>query len=80
MAGISLADQDLVNLFELYPADPAAGSPFDTGEANAITPQFKRLAAFQGDLFLQAPRRLFLKHTSTKQDTYAYRTLSGLHS
>lgn len=34
----------------LYPQDPAAGSPFDTGALNALTPEFKRLAAVQGDL------------------------------
>lgn len=33
-----------------YPQDITKGSPFDTGIFNAITPQFKRLAAVQGDL------------------------------
>lgn len=33
---------------DLYTQDPAAGSPFDTGIANAIGPQYKRLAAAQG--------------------------------
>lgn len=37
----------MVNLLALYPQDPAAGSPFDTGEQNALTPQYKRLAALQ---------------------------------
>lgn len=31
----------------LYPTDITAGSPFDTSILNALTPQFKRIAAFQ---------------------------------
>lgn len=38
-----ISDDDLNSILELYPSDPAAGSPFDTGSLNAITPQFKRL-------------------------------------
>lgn len=33
----------------LYSEDPREGSPFDTGYANAIGPQYKRLAAAIGD-------------------------------
>ena len=33
-----------------YPNDVTQGSPFDTGYLNALSPQFKRVAAFQGDL------------------------------
>ncbi|KAF7375647.1 Carboxylic ester hydrolase [Mycena sanguinolenta] len=39
----------IAKLGTLYPNDPTQGSPFDTGTANQLTPQFKRLAAFQGD-------------------------------
>jgi hypothetical protein len=35
------------SLDKMYPNDILAGSPFDTGILDAITPQFKRLAAFQ---------------------------------
>ncbi|KIJ35193.1 hypothetical protein M422DRAFT_181074, partial [Sphaerobolus stellatus SS14] len=42
----------------LYPSNPAVGSPFDTGDLNALTPQFKRIAAFQGDFEFQAPRQV----------------------
>jgi len=52
----------------LYPADITAGLPFDTGLLNAITPQFKRIAAVQGDGVFQAPRHLLLKNTSGKQN------------
>lgn len=55
-----------------YPQDPTQGSPFDTGNQNALTPQYKRLAAFQGDLVFLAPRRFFLKHRSSKQPTWSY--------
>jgi len=48
---------------QLYPADITKGSPFDTRLLNALTPQFKRIAAFQGDGVFQAPRRWMLENT-----------------
>lgn len=33
-----------------YPQDITQGSPFGTGILNALTPEYKRLAAIQGDL------------------------------
>ncbi|KAI0056007.1 carotenoid ester lipase precursor [Artomyces pyxidatus] len=59
-------------LLKLYPSDPTQGSPFDTGLQDAITPQFKRLAAIQGDIVFQAPRRFFLEQRSHKQPTWSY--------
>ncbi|KAI0351842.1 alpha/beta-hydrolase [Trametes cingulata] len=59
-------------LFALYPNIPAAGSPFETGNANQLFPQFKRLAAYLGDLVYQAPRRFFLDQRSLKQPTWSY--------
>ncbi|KAI0028537.1 carotenoid ester lipase precursor [Vararia minispora EC-137] len=56
----------------LYSSDPTAGSPFDTGDANAITPEYKRMAAVLGDAFLQAPRRFLLRQRSGQQPSYAY--------
>lgn len=56
----------------LYPADITQGSPFNTGILNALTAQFKRIAAVQGDGVFQAPRRLFMKHTANKQNVWAY--------
>lgn len=52
---------------ELYPADPAAGSPFGTGDNFTFTPVYKRLAAFQGDFIFQATRRFLLDQRSGKQ-------------
>ena len=57
----------IARLLELYPEDPAAGSPFGTGDQFALTPEFKRIAAFQGDLVFQAPRRFLLNLRAGKQ-------------
>jgi acetylcholinesterase len=59
----------------LYPQNITEGSPFGTGEQNAITPQFKRISAILGDIVFQAPRRFFLQQRSGKQKTYSYRKL-----
>ena len=67
------ATDDLDNLMTLYPADVTQVSPFDTGIFNALTPEFKRLAAIQGDLVFQAPRRFFLQNRSGKQSTWSFR-------
>ncbi|KAI0763837.1 carotenoid ester lipase [Trametes elegans] len=58
---------NISRLLELYPEDPALGSPYGTGHAFAFTPQYKRLAAFQGDLYFTAPRRFLLNQRSGQQ-------------
>lgn len=63
---------------EAYPSDITKGSPFDTGILNAISPQFKRISAFQGDGVFHGPRRFLLEHTSHKQNTWAYRASQRL--
>ncbi|KAH0832386.1 Alpha/Beta hydrolase protein [Lanmaoa asiatica] len=68
----------LAQLMTYYPSDPTQGSPFDTGDLNALTPQFKRLAAFQGDAVFQAPRRFFLQNRSGKQSIWTYGTSGSL--
>ncbi|KAF9049528.1 carotenoid ester lipase precursor [Hymenopellis radicata] len=67
-----LAEDDIDTLMDVYPSSLEDGSPFDTGDANALTPQFKRLAALQGDFVFQGPRRFFLSAMSGKQDIYSY--------
>ncbi|KAJ7132220.1 Alpha/Beta hydrolase protein [Mycena epipterygia] len=62
----------ILQLGELYPADPAYGAPFGTGSLNAITPQFKRLAAVQGDFIFQGPLRNLLSKASATQDTWGF--------
>ncbi|KAJ7886362.1 Alpha/Beta hydrolase protein [Mycena leptocephala] len=49
-------------LTSAYPNDITQGSPFGTGILQALTPQFKRLASFQGDAVFHAPRRFFQAH------------------
>ncbi|KAJ7777805.1 carotenoid ester lipase precursor [Mycena olivaceomarginata] len=61
-----------VSLNTLYPSDQIDGSPFNTGFLNAVTPQFKRIAAFQGDAIFQAPRRFFQQSLSGKQNQWAF--------
>ncbi|KAI0793614.1 carotenoid ester lipase [Fomes fomentarius] len=68
---------DVEPILEAYPSDPAAGSPFDTGNANAITSQYKRIAAVQGDWFFQAQRRTLLKEYASKQPAYSYLSARG---
>ncbi|KAH9970755.1 carotenoid ester lipase precursor [Lactifluus volemus] len=63
---------EIDKLLTMYPQDIARGSPFGTGDQNAITPQFKRISAILGDLVFQAPRRFFLRHRSGKQKTWSY--------
>ena len=63
---------DIAKVLQLYPSDPAAGSPFDTGNANAFTPQYKRIAAVQGDWYFNAPRRQLLDRLSCHQPWYNY--------
>lgn len=65
-------EEEVDRLLELYPDDPAQGSPYGTGEANQVTPQWKRLSSIQGDLVFQAPRRMFLKSLSPGQNTWSY--------
>ncbi|KAF8835930.1 alpha/beta-hydrolase [Paxillus ammoniavirescens] len=59
-------------LLEFYSANVSQGSPFGTGELNALTPQFKRIAAFQGDVTFEAPRRFLLQNRSGKQPQWSY--------
>jgi acetylcholinesterase len=65
-------EEEMDRLLELYPDDPAQGSPYGTGEANQVTPQWKRLSSIQGDIVFQGPRRVFLENLSPKQDTWSY--------
>jgi len=59
-------------LASLYPSNLEDGSPFDTGFLDAVTTQYKRIAAFQGDIIFQAPRRFFQQARSGKQNQWAF--------
>jgi len=68
----SASVDEVKQVLDLYPQDPACGSPFNTSDQNALTPQFKRLAAFQGDAIFQSPRRFFLQERAGKQETWSF--------
>ncbi|KAI0041134.1 carotenoid ester lipase precursor [Auriscalpium vulgare] len=70
MQGVPSSDIDAI--LNLYPNDTTQGSPFDTGTYNDLTPQFKRLAALQGDFVFQAPRRFFLQQRADKQPAFSF--------
>ncbi|KAH9008696.1 carotenoid ester lipase precursor [Lactarius deliciosus] len=59
-------------LLNYYPDDQRAGCPFDTGLKNALSPQFKRTAALQGDFMFHGPRRFFLKNRADKQKSWGF--------
>ncbi|KAL2881481.1 hypothetical protein SGCOL_003047 [Colletotrichum sp. CLE4] len=63
------SDADMAGLMKLYPADITKGSPFNTGILNAVTPNFKRLAAVVGDFSFQAQRRNLLAHYNVSDQT-----------
>ncbi|TBU41183.1 alpha/beta-hydrolase [Dichomitus squalens] len=67
-----ISQSDLSKLLQYYPADVTQGSPFNTGTANAVTPEFKRHAAIIGDLVFQAPRRLLLQEAASRQNTWVF--------
>ncbi|TCD61796.1 hypothetical protein EIP91_007882 [Steccherinum ochraceum] len=42
---VNATSADLDELLTVYPEDPSSGAPFNTGTLNALSPQFKRIAA-----------------------------------
>ncbi|OSX62581.1 hypothetical protein POSPLADRAFT_1065829 [Postia placenta MAD-698-R-SB12] len=66
------SDEQIAVLADVYPANPALGSPFGTGDMWNISAQYKRLASFQGDLQFQVPRRFFMSIASATQPTWSY--------
>lgn len=64
--------EEIDGILHMYLEDPTTGSPFGTGTLNQLTPQFKRIAAFQGDSVFQAPRRFLLHERSGKQKMWTY--------
>lgn len=65
-------------LVQTYPDDPAAGSPFRTGHANELYPGFKRLSAILGDVVFTLARRTFLADANlTNPEVPAWSYLSS---
>ncbi|KAL8290653.1 hypothetical protein RQP46_002911 [Phenoliferia psychrophenolica] len=54
------SDAEIASLAAAYPDDVTAGSPYYTGQLNELYTNFKRISAFQGDLWFHGPRRLLL--------------------
>ena len=67
-----ITDAEYETIAHAYPSDITQGSPFGTGALNVLTPEFKRLAAFDGDLIFHAPRRLFLNQLSGRQKAWSF--------
>ncbi|KAF9017699.1 alpha/beta-hydrolase [Hymenopellis radicata] len=66
-------------LFELYPDDPALGSPYNTGnETFGLAKSFKRMASLTGDLSFQSQRRR-LSQTAAKAGVKTYGYLFEQH-
>ncbi|KAI0804506.1 alpha beta-hydrolase [Irpex lacteus] len=65
-------EAEVDQIFSVYPDDVTQGSPFDTGTENALTPEYKRLAAFHGDLIFIGTRRFFLQQRADKQSTWSF--------
>ncbi len=70
LSGATEAEVD--QLLSVYPDDVTQGSPFDTGTENALSPEYKRLAAFSGDLIFIAARRFFLQKRADKQPAWSF--------
>ncbi|KAK7036379.1 carboxylic ester hydrolase, partial [Favolaschia claudopus] len=64
--------ETMSQLGRLYPDDPTKGSPFDTGNANQLSPEYKRISALSGDLFFTSPRRFLLQHASKRQPVWGW--------
>jgi acetylcholinesterase len=62
--------QDVVT--NAYSSNVTEGSPYNTGVQNAVTPEYKRVAAFNGDFYFQAPRRSMLATVSGTQKVWSY--------
>ncbi|KAJ7719235.1 Alpha/Beta hydrolase protein [Mycena maculata] len=72
----------LAQVGRIYPDDTTQGSPFGTGTADQLTPEFKCLAAFQGDFLFMGPRRgiLQLRQTRTQTHTWSWCIKRGKNS
>lgn len=64
------SDKSIENVLNGYSSNPIYGAPFRTLLLNAITPQFKRMAAIFTDILFQSPRRVMLENSNQKRWTY----------
>ncbi|KAH8099439.1 Alpha/Beta hydrolase protein [Cristinia sonorae] len=68
---------EIDDLLGVYPDDPTLGSPFNTGQLNALSPQSKRIAAIIGDIVFESPRKQWLERLAGSQDVWTFRTKRG---
>ncbi|KAH9952890.1 hypothetical protein BC827DRAFT_207360 [Russula dissimulans] len=69
----NVPDKEIDDLLRVYyPDDQRAGSPFDTGFLNVLSPQFKRTAVVQTDFVFHGPRRFLLKNRAHIQNSWAF--------
>jgi len=62
----------IANFVNLYPDDPSAGSPYNTGPLYNVYPQYKRLAAILGDIVFTLARRAYLQQVASKVPAWSY--------
>ncbi|ESK89899.1 extracellular triacylglycerol lipase precursor [Moniliophthora roreri MCA 2997] len=61
-AGDEAVQHAIVDLMNIYPDDPSAGSPFGTGNQTfGLNPEYKHFASLVGDLLVHSERRLFAR-------------------
>ncbi|KAK7007573.1 carboxylic ester hydrolase [Favolaschia claudopus] len=68
----NITGAQLAELARLYPRDPTQGSPFNTGTDFQLSPEFKRLASFIGDMAMTSPLRFFTQHASARQNVWQW--------
>lgn len=68
-------------LLELFPDDPAQGSPYSTGnETFGMNQSYRRMSAFVGDVAFDAGTRDFRVAASAKAPTWAFYNKAHLAS
>lgn len=65
------SSEQIEKILELWPSDPKLGSPFGTGDENALTPVYKQYAAILGDFAFQGLRRFFLRTTADAMPSWS---------
>ncbi|KAK6981574.1 carboxylic ester hydrolase [Favolaschia claudopus] len=69
---LNISPLQMSELARLYPDDPTKGSPFDTGTANQLSPEYKRISALSSDFFFTSPRRFLSEHASKRQPVWGW--------
>lgn len=73
------SSEDINEILRLYPQDPSAGSPYDTGHTNSLTPISKQVASLFGDALLQVLHHHHRNLRSRFHFRKIHRANSGVH-